>query len=187
MKLRNKDGREFESILLARNEFCEHITCINCPLSRRNNRYEVTCDMLIRDYPIEAARLLGCEVIEENKSCETCDNEYPSLECVNCGSKHVNYREKEPPLGIMPEYMWKQKRYEELCGAIGRYILAGLEPLSAWIDEGRRLLDNESDVPCCEACIYNDMPISATDNPCWDCKKPGEKFVAKESVSNEND
>ena len=47
---------------------------------------------------------------------------------------------KEPPIGIMPEHIWKRKRYSDLCGAIGRYVLAGMKPLPEWVEEGQRLL-----------------------------------------------
>lgn len=47
---------------------------------------------------------------------------------------------KAPPIGIMPEYIWKRKRYSDLCDAIGRYVLAGMKPLPEWVEEGQRLL-----------------------------------------------
>ena len=46
---------------------------------------------------------------------------------------------KAPPLGVMPEYIWKKKRYDELCSAIGRYIIADIGPPTEWLDEGKRL------------------------------------------------
>lgn len=39
--------------------------------------------------------------------------------------KEVMYQqEKKPPIGIMPERIWKQKRAEELTEAIARYVSA---------------------------------------------------------------
>ena len=39
--------------------------------------------------------------------------------------KEVMYPQKEkPPIGIMPERIWKQKRAEELTEAIARYVSA---------------------------------------------------------------
>jgi len=32
--------------------------------------------------------------------------------------------EEKPPIGIMPERIWKQKRAEELAEAIARYVSA---------------------------------------------------------------
>ena len=46
---------------------------------------------------------------------------------------------RKPPIGVMPEYLWKKKRYNELCAAIGRYVMSGPEPLPEWIEEGKRL------------------------------------------------
>ena len=42
---------------------------------------------------------------------------------------------KKPPLGIMPCYIWKLKRKEDLKGAIHRYIEAGLKVNQKWIEE----------------------------------------------------
>ena len=44
----------------------------------------------------------------------------------------------KPPIGISPEFFWKKERYEELCEAIGRYMIAGLAPLPEWMEEGQR-------------------------------------------------
>lgn len=45
----------------------------------------------------------------------------------------------KPPLGIEPERIWKQERLDEIQDAIGRYVIANLEPLPEWIEEGKRL------------------------------------------------
>lgn len=52
---------------------------------------------------------------------------------------------KAPPIGIMPEHIWKRKRYSDLCCAIGRYVLAGMEPPPEWVEEGQRLLKEIED------------------------------------------
>lgn len=36
----------------------------------------------------------------------------------------MNFEEQKPPIGIMPERIWKQKRVEELAQAIARYVSA---------------------------------------------------------------
>lgn len=36
----------------------------------------------------------------------------------------MNSEEQKPPIGIMPERIWKQKRAEELTQAIARYVFA---------------------------------------------------------------
>ena len=79
--------------------------------------------------------------------CPYCDyiNEKPEEECPNCGRDMRTA--KEPPIGIMPEYIWKRKRYGALCSAIGRYILAGMVPFPEWVEEGRRLLKEIEEPP----------------------------------------
>ena len=47
---------------------------------------------------------------------------------------------KKPPIGIEPEYIWKQKRYEELCKAIGRYVIYGMDVPFEWVNESKKLL-----------------------------------------------
>lgn len=59
-----KTGKVFESILAAVDEFCEEngdFECKNCPL----RIFEHNCCDKAREYPIEAARLMGYEVIED--------------------------------------------------------------------------------------------------------------------------
>lgn len=48
---------------------------------------------------------------------------------------------KKPPLGLTPEFIWKEKRLNDICHAIARYVFAGLAPLPEWADEGRRLME----------------------------------------------
>lgn len=43
--------------------------------------------------------------------------------------------------------IWKQQRYSDLCSAIGRYILDGMEPLPEWVEEGQRLLKEIGEPP----------------------------------------
>lgn len=41
----------------------------------------------------------------------------------------------KPPLGVVPEYIWKQQRFEEVCYAIQRYFDAFKPIPQEWIDE----------------------------------------------------
>jgi hypothetical protein len=50
---------------------------------------------------------------------------------------------ERPPIGIMPEYIWKEARRNELQAAIERYIRAGFEPLDEWYIELGKLLEEE--------------------------------------------
>jgi hypothetical protein len=42
---------------------------------------------------------------------------------------------KPVPIGIMPKYIWDDKRFYEVCGAITRYYQEGLEIPIEWIEE----------------------------------------------------
>ena len=72
--------------------------------------------------------------------CPKCGKKDPEPQntCPGCGKDMRTA--KEPPIGIMLEYIWKRKRYGALCSAIGRYVLAGMDPLPEWVEEGCRLL-----------------------------------------------
>ncbi len=60
---------------------------------------------------------------------------------------HINDELENPlvPIGVMPEYIWKEKRIKALYDAISRYREAGFEPLPKWFDElGRFEIEYES-------------------------------------------
>lgn len=46
----------------------------------------------------------------------------------------------KPPLGIEPEYIWKQKRAFALVEAIARYSTAGIGVRNEWLSELGALL-----------------------------------------------
>ena len=65
MKFRNpKTGEMFNSILLARANYCEYPrkTCANCSIQKRRDKW---CSDWICEHPREAARLMGYEVVDE--------------------------------------------------------------------------------------------------------------------------
>lgn len=45
----------------------------------------------------------------------------------------------KPPLGAMPKNIWDKKRYDDLCEAIGRFVVCGVIPLDELILEARAL------------------------------------------------
>jgi len=47
---------------------------------------------------------------------------------------------KKPPIGIIPEYIWKERRLKAIDAAIKRYQKAGLAISTEWIFERNRLL-----------------------------------------------
>ena len=46
----------------------------------------------------------------------------------------------KPPLGIEPEYIWKQKRAFALLETIARYSTAGMSARNEWLTELGKLL-----------------------------------------------
>lgn len=91
MKFKDKDGNMFEDITKAWESFCgaTQVACYKRCLTASKTGKSLTCNDFVREYPAEAARLMGYEVVEDK--CDTCANENPSVECVNCGSKHWHY------------------------------------------------------------------------------------------------
>ena len=66
MKFRSPEtGEIFNSILLARANYCEYPgkTCANCSIQKRRDKW---CSDWICEHPREAARLMGYEVVEEH-------------------------------------------------------------------------------------------------------------------------
>jgi len=48
---------------------------------------------------------------------------------------------EKPPLGVMPQNIWKEKRIEELSRAIHEYIKDGrFDPALIWINELQKLV-----------------------------------------------
>jgi hypothetical protein len=46
----------------------------------------------------------------------------------------------KPPIGVMPEWMWREARYGDLADAIKRRVDSGSYPvLIEWIEEYNRL------------------------------------------------
>jgi len=85
MKFKNKAGTVFEDIQEALEDFCKlpenasNTECRNCVFTNP----ELTCTEFCDTYPIMAARLMGYEVIEDDRSSIGQVNE---AEPVNCGS-----------------------------------------------------------------------------------------------------
>lgn len=75
MKFKDKDGNVLVDIQVARAFYCRGKECKNCPVSTYNNTYSEPCDNFAGKYPLEAARLMGYEIIGEVKNpcirCET--------------------------------------------------------------------------------------------------------------------
>lgn len=66
MKFKDKDGNVFENIAYACNRLCDTTDdCESCPL-RHVSSYKV-CRDWVSGHPVEAARLMGYEVVEDPK------------------------------------------------------------------------------------------------------------------------
>ncbi|MBK7883585.1 MAG: hypothetical protein IPJ81_07100 [Chitinophagaceae bacterium] len=50
------------------------------------------------------------------------------------------YIDLKPPIGILPEYFWKDQRFKDLCEAIKRYWDGGYKIPVEWIEEYNRLI-----------------------------------------------
>ncbi len=48
--------------------------------------------------------------------------------------------DKKAPIGIMPEYLWNEKRLFDIICAINRYLEAKKEIPTEWIEEYNRLI-----------------------------------------------
>jgi hypothetical protein len=46
---------------------------------------------------------------------------------------------RKPPIGLMPEHVWKLHRFEDVTAAIKRYLDAGLVVPDEWLAEYCRL------------------------------------------------
>jgi hypothetical protein len=44
-----------------------------------------------------------------------------------------------PPIGIMPERIWKEQRLQELHAAIARYVESEIEVPQEWLWEAKKL------------------------------------------------
>jgi len=62
-----KDGKAFEDVTKAWESFCGTAKepCYKCCLAARETGKNLTCNDFVREYPAEAARLMGYEVVEE--------------------------------------------------------------------------------------------------------------------------
>ena len=77
-----------------------------------------------------------CQVCGKMFETGICD---PSVKCPHC---------RKPPLGIMPEWLWKEQRLHDLLLCATRNWPEGEggvcckdRPLAVWLDEVRRLLN----------------------------------------------
>ena len=59
--------------------------------------------------------------------------------------KKIKLEEKEecdkPPIGLLPQSIFKKDRFNDVCSAISRYYNAGYKIPVKWIDEYNSLLD----------------------------------------------
>ena len=65
MKFRDKYGNVFDDIETARRQICIENTCRKCVVAKENNGHYVSCFELMQRRPMEAACLMGYEVIKE--------------------------------------------------------------------------------------------------------------------------
>ena len=98
MKFRSPDTNQiFVDIYDAHADFCNDRDCdTDCPLDAPTCKdgYQ-SCSVWAIHHPVEAARLMGYEVLEDDEKCSNCAYPNPSVECVTCGASHRNYQKEE--------------------------------------------------------------------------------------------
>ena len=131
MKFRNpKTGEIFNSILLARANYCEYPrkTCANCSIQKRRDKW---CSDWICEHPREAARLMGYEVVEDGHDGDTAgisdafnrmakEMREPQL---NAGKEEANMDKplKDWTLGEIKRCCVESKQNCEKCPVSGEY------------------------------------------------------------------
>lgn len=68
----------------------------------------------------------------------------------------------KPPLGLVPSYIWKLKRIEEIKSAMHRYLEANAEIPIAWIDEHDKLREEIIDESRANARSTRPEPATTT-------------------------
>jgi hypothetical protein len=98
MKFQNPNTNEiFVDIGVAYADFCNSRDCdTDCPLDAPTCKdgYQ-SCSVWAIHHPVEAARLMGYKVMEDDEKCLNCVYPNPSVECVTCGASHRNYQKEE--------------------------------------------------------------------------------------------
>ena len=61
--------------------------------------------------------------------------------------KNVTIYRERPPIGIMPEYIWKLQRKHNLAEAMWRYLSAGIAFPIIWLEEYNRLVSELEALP----------------------------------------
>ena len=71
-KYKSPDGRMFDCIYSAKSHFCDQYSLFECEylcqLNRKRNQKKMICYKFVTKYPIEAARLMGYEIIEDEQA-----------------------------------------------------------------------------------------------------------------------
>jgi hypothetical protein len=63
--------------------------------------------------------------------------------CVMCGPGVV-YKTSVPPVGLMPRFIWEERRMTAISEAMARYIAAYKAIPQEWIDEYNELAKNKA-------------------------------------------
>lgn len=132
-------------------EFCNnYASCEDCPLHRKRNGYGITCVDLVTNEPKVAISLTqgiydkycGQCKNENTGACNTCTR-FSNFEKLSNNSNMSECSEKiqKPSVGIKPERLWKEQRYNDLCAAILRYTFAEVAVPKEWVEEGKRLYE----------------------------------------------
>ena len=51
----------------------------------------------------------------------------------------------KPPIGLLPQYLWKEQRMNEIKEAVARYMEVGARVSASWLEEYNELVNNPFD------------------------------------------
>ena len=176
MKFRDPEtGKVFDSIEMARGYFCTVPACVNCPLASWNNSapkgLKRKCKAFCSEYPTEAARLMGYEVLFDdkeiaNRKAHWIDNA-DSYICSACGHEVDNPNKQTCGAG--------QCMY---CGAYMETKEDNMDkqdkPLSEWtLKEVQEMCDNQDDCPGCPFYTAENGCMFSGEAACWPLDEAG--------------
>lgn len=144
MKFKSPDGRVFDSIDFAINHYCEG-NCNTCPLCCDKNGKIDIC--LAYKKPIEAARLMGYEIIEDEQEAKADSGKprpslvQPALIRADMGVREYGCKKYHKPDN------WRNVEAARYWDALLRHVLA------AW--DNWRAVDSESGLPHLHHIICN--------------------------------
>lgn len=119
MKFRDKYGNVFNDIETARRQICIENTCRKCVVAKENNGHYVSCFELMQRQPMEAACLMGYEVIEDGKDVNAPTN----MDKLNRDSQSINLVSEVSKFSLRDKPLkdWTLGEIKEFCESKAPY------------------------------------------------------------------